>query len=170
MKLAISPIYVFTSIIGLGFLSLSDRANPGYGFLGDGIIFLGFSIFTLSLTYMHAAGEAKRNISMSRKWIRVVYRGLILLFIAFISYRFELQNNLTSGLLSIGNLALNQAFLFGISFDLWYNKFRGNDWDYHGNNSKYDLIARKNPEAFLIAESIFYIITSGLVCFEIFFS
>ena len=78
MKLAIMPPYVFSAIVGLALWSLSERLNPGYVDCGDWIIWFGFSLFTLAVTRMHAAGEANRNIPRSRKWLRVVYRGLIL--------------------------------------------------------------------------------------------
>lgn len=168
MKLAISPVHVISAIIGLSLLSLSERLNPGYGFAPDGIILLGFSIFTLALTYMHAQGESKRDIPGSRKWIRVIYRGLIFLFIGFVTYRSEVPENLAGSLLSMLILSLNQAFLFGTFFDVWYNKFRGNVWDYHGDQSWYDQKAKNNPKLFVIFEFVMFLVTGKLVTFPVF--
>lgn len=166
MKLAISPTYIFSAIVGLSFVSLSSISNPGYGRIdGNWVIWIGCTVFTLALTRMHAAGEAKRNIPRSRKWIRVVYRGIILLALGFIAYRYEISND---NMMPAAMLSLNQAFLFGVFFDLWYNEFRGNRWDYHGDNSWYDQKAKINPQAFLIAEIFGYIITSILVCSGVF--
>ena len=168
MKLAISISYVFSTIIGLGLVSLSARVNPGYGVSGDWIIWLGFSIATLSLTRMHAQGESRRDIPADRKWIRVLYRGLIFALIGLMAYRSHIPVNTGQALLSALMLALNQAFLFGVFFDIWYNEFRGNDKYYHGSNSVYDRHAKRNPKLFVIIEFVGYGITSFLVTYHIF--
>jgi hypothetical protein len=168
MKLAISPSYVFNTIIGFSLVSLSARVNPGYGFLGDWVIWMGFTIATLSLTRMHALGESKRNIPADRKWIRVIYRGIILLLMGFIAYRSHANTDFYEAVWSGLLLALNQSLLFGTFFDLWYNEFRGNDKYYHGDNSHYDRFAKKNPRLIVIIEFVGYGVTSFLVAYHIF--
>ena len=168
MKLLINPKWVFSAIVGLGLWSFSERINPVYASLNDWIIWLGFSIFTLAITRMHAAGESKRHIPKSMKWIRVLYRGAVLLFLSFLVYKSHLEINALRASLSMILLALNQALLFGVFFDIWYNDFKGNDWHYHGSESWYDRKVANKPQLFIMIELILYIITSVLVSNHIF--
>lgn len=168
MKLLIQPKLVISAIAGLGLWAFSERINPGYGGFGDWIIWLGFSVFTLSVTRMHAHGESKRNIPKSRKWVRVLYRGAILVFLSFLVYKSHFEVSAWKTLLSTLLLALNQAFLFGVVFDIWYNEYRDNDWNYHGTESWYDRKVSNKPGLFLAMEIMFYLITSILVSKHVF--
>ena len=169
MKLAIIPKYVLLAILSIGvFFSFSYVYNPGHGFFGYWFAYLGVIGAILCITKMHAVGDSQRTIN-GFHYKRAIYRTCIALLLSYLCYipfldQFKDNWNLV---LSVVNLAGNMGFLFGIFFDPWINKEKGNHWLYHGGESWYDIQARKNPILFLIGEIIGFLATAYIELFVI---
>lgn len=151
MKLAINPHYMIAGISGLGLVSFSELANPGYGQLGFWIVIIGFSAFTVFMTLQHAKGEAHRT-RRGAHWGITTVRVVILSIISLAIFR-EISVNMAI-------LTINQLLLFGVIFDPARNHHTGKSFYYHGGESLYDRLVSKHAEVFFILEIAAYIATS----------
>lgn len=147
-------------IVGFWIVSLSGKANPGFD---PGInhwwpAFVGTFIMVTGFTYTHARSEAKKYIKAGwpkviRAAIRLGIAGLVsLIIIRSISWPWFYYLMFTYG-------------IFAVEFDLLYNWFKGQKWDYLGSNSTQDKAFQKMPLLLLILDLALMI--SGIVLFTL---
>lgn len=163
MRLKIELKRIISALFGLALFALSHRVNPSYGMFNDWIIWLGASLCTLSLTKMHATGEATRLYPDDDfRSVRIIYRALYFAILSCSVYVNHIFIDLTQALWSMMLLAINQVLLFHLFFQVWYRESKRN------RNWKYSLMISKNLAIFVLIELVLYIITSILVSRHIF--
>lgn len=154
LKLPKNPLWTTIGLVYVGAVltGASYAVNGASSFyFGSWAHIAGLGLMTIGATLYHGYKEASRRIPRSHKWYRVLYRSAFFVLLSTIPHEF----------LSVGflNQFFNLAFLFGILFDPIRNYYAGDHWLYHGGNSWYDKLVKKEPLRFLCIEIACFLIT-----------
>jgi len=147
------PVLTFGIIVGLTIAHLSSYTMMNPDFPDSWIpIIIGSMLITALLTLAHVESEVDKVIN-GLHWKRFIIRTIILVATVIIILRFNYPDKLWP-------LFWINAFTFGIIFDPRLNYLQGNEWDYAGTESGYDILANKfSTKILAIGEMILLAIT-----------